>query len=63
MHYSHWWTVAIVGALLAVVATLAERRRNNRADLERVGFVPWPMVMMLSLLTAVVAIGLAMQIA
>ncbi|WP_166037596.1 hypothetical protein [Sphingosinicella sp. YJ22] len=35
------WGAAGVALVLAVVAGLADRRRNRRASLDDVGWVPW----------------------
>ncbi len=58
---SGWAIVGAIAALVALIAGLAERRRMNRKDIEKVGFMPWPLIMMMSLLLAVVAIGLALK--
>ncbi|MDZ7588376.1 MAG: hypothetical protein U5J78_04240 [Parasphingorhabdus sp.] len=47
--------------MIAAIAVLAERRRNRRHDIERVGFMPWPLIMMMALLTAAIAFGLAIK--
>ena len=54
------WTIAGIGALLlSGFASLAERRRTNRKDIEKVGFMPWPMIMVLSLLAGVICFSFA----
>jgi hypothetical protein len=58
---SGWAIAGAIAALVALIAGLAERRRMNRKDIEKVGFMPWPLIMMMSLLLAVVAIGLALK--
>jgi hypothetical protein len=52
---------AAAGALLALVGWSAwmDRRRNNRATLDRVGWVHWPLVMILSLVGALMMVILA----
>ncbi len=45
-------------AVIAAIASLAERRRVRRRDLERVGFMPWNGIFFLSFLGAVLLIGL-----
>ena len=44
-----------------VVTILGERRRMRRKDLERVGFMPWPLVTVLASLLFAVFAGLAMR--
>jgi len=56
--------IGIAGGLaviVAVIAAIAERRRNNRKDIEKVGFMPWPFIMLMALLFAAIAIGLALK--
>ena len=35
------WGAAALALVLAVVASLADRRRNRRSSLDAVGWVPW----------------------
>ena len=55
-----WW---IVGALLAlaVISGLGEYRRRKRRDFDAVGFMPWAMVQVLSLIGALAVTILALQ--
>lgn len=56
--------VAIFGAFFAVVAgiaSFADRKRQNRKNIESVGFMPWTAIFMWSLLIAVVLLGMAMN--
>lgn len=49
------------GAVLAVIAALAtlmERRRARRVDLDRVGFMPWNAIFFVTFLGAVILLGL-----
>lgn len=46
-------------AMLAFVAWLGDRRRVRRRDLERVGFMPWTGVFFVSLVAALIMLGLA----
>ncbi len=45
--------------MIAIAATLADRRRLRRADLDKVGWVPWTTLFFLALLAAVVLLALA----
>lgn len=56
-----FWTSATAFALLAGVAILADRRRERRADLDRVGWVPWPLVLIVALLGAAVSLAFALH--
>ncbi len=57
-------SMAVVGVIaLATVAvsTLADWRRRNRTNLDRAGFMPWPFITIMAMLTAVIAFGLALK--
>ena len=55
-------TYAGAGALaLTAVSILAERRRNNRRNIEAVGWVPWPMITILGTIAALFAFALAIK--
>ncbi|WP_164115010.1 hypothetical protein [Sphingorhabdus sp. Alg239-R122] len=56
-----WGAIAIGGAVVALVASLAERRRNNRADVDRVGFMPWTLILVLAVLTTIFAASFALK--
>ncbi|MBH0113549.1 hypothetical protein I5E68_11370 [Novosphingobium sp. YJ-S2-02] len=45
-------------AIVAAIASLAERRRMRRRDLDRVGFMPWTGIFLIAFLGAVLLIGL-----
>lgn len=50
-----------VGALATVVlAGVAERRRLGRANLDKVGFMPWPLLTILATLVMLFAFALAL---
>lgn len=49
----------LTAAMVAVMATLADRRRLRRTDLDRVGWVPWTTLFFGALLAAVVLLALA----
>jgi len=56
-----WRSIAIAMLVLAGVAMLAERRRNNRSNPDSVGFMPWTMILTVSLVVAAFAGGLALR--
>ena len=49
----------LAAAMLALTAWLGDHRRARRRDPDAVGFVPWTVLFMLSLLAACVLLGLA----
>ena len=54
--------MAIVGGLAALIAAgawIGDRRRMNRRDFDRVGFMPWTGIFFWSLLAAVLLLGLS----
>lgn len=55
------WAIAGACLLLAAAAILADRRRERRRDLDRVGWVPWPLVQILAFLLAVACAALALK--
>ncbi|TFI57739.1 hypothetical protein E2493_13490 [Sphingomonas parva] len=55
------WVAAAGLFVLAAVAALAEHRRNRRRTLDRVGWVPWNVIQVLSFMGSVVALALALK--
>ena len=55
-----WW-IAASAASVALVAGLADRWRTRRRDLDRAGWVPWPLVLITALIVASVAVALALK--
>jgi len=55
------WTIAGFAAALVAVAGLADRRRARRRDLDRAGWVPWPLIMVLAMIVAAAAAALAIK--
>jgi hypothetical protein len=55
------WTVAGAAAVLVAIAGLADRRRTRRRDLDRAGWVPWPLIMILAMIVAAAAVALALK--
>jgi uncharacterized membrane protein YidH (DUF202 family) len=47
--------------LLTAVAAFADYRRRNRTNIERVGFMPWPMISVMAVMTALFAFALALR--
>jgi hypothetical protein len=46
---------------LAGVSSLADRARANRTNPDAVGFMPWAMILILSLIGAVVVAAIALK--
>lgn len=55
------WTIAGLATAVAAVAVLADRRRTRRGDLDRVGWVPWPLILLLALIIAAVSAAFALK--
>lgn len=55
-------SIGAVAATLALAASLADRRRVRRQDLDAVGFMPWTAIFILALFTACVTLGLAVRL-
>ena len=55
------WTAAGASAGVAVLAVLADRRRDKRRNLDRPGWVPWALIQMIAMLLAAVAAALALK--
>ncbi|MGY2733138.1 hypothetical protein [Sphingomonas sp. UYP23] len=47
-----WWIAAGVAVGIAVLAGVADWRRDRRADLDRVGWVDWRSTQMFALIAA-----------
>ncbi|MGF7147107.1 hypothetical protein FHS96_000716 [Sphingomonas zeicaulis] len=55
------WALSGIAAAVAGIAAFADRRRLTREDLDRVGVMPWPGVLVAAMLTAIVAAALAVR--
>ena len=53
-----WCAAAVV---MAGVSTWAERRRADRRDPDRVGFMPWSLLLILSIIVAAVLAAVALK--
>jgi hypothetical protein len=54
-------TIAVAAAALTAVSAFADHRRRNRADLDRVGFMPWPLISIAAVMTALFAAAAAIK--
>lgn len=55
------WSICAGAVALAGLSGWAERRRARRHNLDDVGFMPWPLVMILSVIAGAVAAALALH--
>lgn len=58
----HYWLGAAGWAALGAFAAWSDRRRNRRTDLDRVGWVPWPFVLILSIVAAALCVAVAIRV-
>lgn len=61
MLQSIWGQLALAMSALAGTAAIADARRMRRRDFDRVGFMPWSMIFILSLVVAVCATAFALK--
>jgi hypothetical protein len=54
-------TIAAAAAALTAVSALADHRRRTRTDIDRVGFMPWPLISIAAVMTAIFAFAAAMK--
>jgi hypothetical protein len=57
------WISCGAALVIAGIAVLGDRRRNRRSDPDDVGFMPWPLVLVLSLIIAGLLAALALKAA
>lgn len=55
------WSIAAAGAVVAALAALADRRRAKRRDMDAVGWMPWPLVLIVALLVAAIGAAIALK--
>ena len=56
-----WTSIAIFSAAVVLASSVADRRRQKRTKIEDLGFMPWTLMTILSMLLTVVAIALAIK--
>jgi hypothetical protein len=54
-------TIGCVATALTALSAYADHRRRNRADMDRVGFMPWPLISVMAVMTALFAFALAIK--
>jgi hypothetical protein len=53
--------IGIAAAIAVAFASFADRRRQSRSELDRVGFMPWPFIAMMGTLVALFAFAIALR--
>lgn len=53
---------AAISAVIAGVSVIMEKRRNNRKNVNKVGFMPWNLISVISTLGFVIMTALAIKI-
>ena len=56
------WTSVGAAVLVALVAGIGERKRKRRINMDRIGLVPWPLVQVLAILTALILASVAINL-
>jgi membrane protease YdiL (CAAX protease family) len=56
------WLAAAASAALALLAGWADHRRGRRRDLDRPGWVPWQLILVLAMMASVVCAALAILV-
>lgn len=56
------WTSVGVALVVAIVAGFGERQRKRRRDMDRIGLMPWPLVQVLAILSALILASLALHL-
>ena len=53
--------MSVLSAVVVLISSLADRRRQKRTNIEDVGFMPWTLMTILAMLLTVVAAALAIK--
>lgn len=61
MFYSLWAQLALAMSALAGTAAIADARRMRRRDFDRVGFMPWSLILVVSLIVAAFSTAIALK--
>lgn len=56
---SPFWIAAAVGALLAAIGMIGDRRQMRRTTLDRVSIISWPFVQMMGILLTIICAAFA----
>ncbi|MGZ8285154.1 MAG: hypothetical protein ACXW27_04520 [Allosphingosinicella sp.] len=57
-----FWPAAAAFAALAVLAGWVDHRRAKRRDVDKPGWVPWQLVLVLAMMAAVVCVALGIMV-
>jgi len=52
---------AILAAIMSLFAIMMEKRRHNRINLNKVGFMPWNLISVISILITVIMAAMAIK--
>jgi uncharacterized membrane protein YcjF (UPF0283 family) len=58
---SLWAQIALAMCALAGTAAIADSRQLRRRDFDRVGFMPWPVILIVSLIIAAFSTAIALK--
>lgn len=61
MLYSFWGQLALAMSALAGTAAIADARRMRRRNFDRVGFMPWSLILIVSLVVAAFATAITLK--
>jgi len=56
------WIAAASCVAVEGLAVVSDRRRDRRTDLDRIGWVPWPLILILALIAAAVLAAVALKL-
>jgi hypothetical protein len=59
---AQFWLLAAASAALALLSGWADRRRGRRRNLDKPGWVPWDLVLILAMIATVVCVALAVMV-
>lgn len=59
--WNQWAVAALFAFLLSIAAAVADQRRRRRANLDRVGFMPWTTLTVLPAMIALFCVAVAIQ--
>lgn len=56
-----WALASAMSGLVVLVSSFADRRRSRRANIDKVGFMPWTAITVFAVLATVVTAALAIK--
>jgi predicted membrane metal-binding protein len=59
---AYFWLLAAAFAALALLSGWADHRRGKRRNLDRPGWVPWQLILVLAMMASVVCAALAIMV-